>query len=516
MRSAPRRRLCILRSPVVVAIFLGAVTSCFAQETSQDAILRRLDELERKLEARDARIEQLETEVEELKEELGQPTAPAAAPAGVPSEKAAAPVVTDPDIEADVEEAPHLAGAAPPAEKSYFGDYTQGRGFGIGRNEFGELRISGFTYVRYLNQKGLDDTYVNHFGDTVEIDRRDDVVQNKAKLDFRGWLVNERMQYLFFVWTNNTNQGLGAQLVLAGWLRYVFDESFVLGGGVYPVPTTRSTQGNFPRWLTVDARPPADEFFRGSYTFGFFAGGKLARGLEYSTMLANNLSTLGVNAGQLDGEFTTTSTALWWMPTTGEFGPISEFGDYAWHEDVATRLGLHFTFSPEDKESQPGEDDPENTQIRLSDGTIIFTPGALAPGVSVRRVNYYMAAVDAGVKYRGLSLEGEYYLRWLNNIKADGPIPESEFFDHGFQLQASGMLLPQTLQAYSHFSTIFGEYGDPWTASAGLNWYVFRRREVRVNLEYLYDHRSPVGYFAIPHVVGGTGSIFHANFELYF
>jgi hypothetical protein len=39
---------------------------------------------------------------------------------------------------------------------------------------------------------------------------------------------------------------------------------------------------------------------------------------------------------------------------------------------------------------------------------------------------------------------------------------------------------------------------------------------VRLNLEYIYDRRSPVGYCAIPQVVGGTGSIFNANLELNF
>jgi hypothetical protein len=83
----------------------------------------------------------------------------------------------------------------------------------------------------------------------------------------------------------------------------------------------------------------------------------------------------------MDGDFTTFSGAVWYMPTTGEFGPRSEFGDYEDHKEVATRIGWHFTFSPEDRQSQPGTDDIDNTQIRLSNGTIIFTEGALAPGV---------------------------------------------------------------------------------------------------------------------------------------
>ncbi len=43
-----------------------------------------------------------------------------------------------------------------------------------------------------------------------------------------------------------------------------------------------------------------------------------------------------------------------------------------------------------------------------------------------------------------------------------------------------------------------------------------RRREVRLNVEYLYDHKSPIGYTAVPQAVGGTGSVVNANLEMSF
>jgi len=169
-----------------------------------------------------------------------------------------------------------------------------------------------------------------------------------------------------------------------------------------------------------------------------------------------------------------------------------------------------------DRQSQPGADDIDNTQIRLSNGTIVFTPGALAPGVSVSDVKYYMTDLDAGVKYRGFALEGEYYWRWLRDLKADGPLPIDSTFDHGFQAMASAMLWPETVQAYTMGSYIFGDFGDSWEATAGFNWWIFHRREIRLNLEYLYDHESAIGYTAVPQTVGGTGSIFNASLELSF
>ena len=77
------------------------------------------------------------------------------------------------------------------------------------------------------------------------------------------------------------------------------------------------------------------------------------------------------------------------MPTTGEFG--SGFGDFEGHEQVATRLAGHFTYSKENKQSQPGTDAPDNTQLRLSDGSIIFTPNLFGPGIAVTDAIYKMS-----------------------------------------------------------------------------------------------------------------------------
>ena len=60
------------------------------------------------------------------------------------------------------------------------------------------------------------------------------------------------------------------------------------------------------------------------------------------------------------------------------------------------------------------------------------------------------------------------------------------------------------------------EFGEPWEIAADVNWWLFQRREVRLNLEYIYDYRSPIGCTAVPQTVGGTGSIFNANLELSF
>lgn len=57
----------------------------------------------------------------------------------------------------------------PPAAPPPFGRYAPGGGFKLVDTEQGDLNFRLFTYVRYLNQLGLDETYTDAFGTTREI-----------------------------------------------------------------------------------------------------------------------------------------------------------------------------------------------------------------------------------------------------------------------------------------------------------------------------------------------------------
>ena len=59
-----------------------------------------------------------------------------------------------------------------------------------------------------------------------------------------------------------------------------------------------------------------------------------------------------------------------------------------------------------------------------------------------------MTSVDAGAKYRGLSLEAEYYWRLVDNVRGFNADGLGEFRDHGFQVQASAMVVPKLVQVY--------------------------------------------------------------------
>jgi hypothetical protein len=406
------------------------------------------------------------------------------------------------------------AAVEPQEQQKTWGSYTPNLGFKVANTEHGDLNVSIYSYVRYLNQLALASTYTDAFGNVKPVVRRQEMQILKVQMKFLGWIMSPKLRYFLYAWSSNASQGQGAQVVLAGNLNYKFNDHLTLGGGIYSLPGTRSVEGNFPFWLSVDNRLIADEFFRPSYTSGVYARGVVVDRLRYLAMLGNNLSQLGVSALQLDNGFNTFSGALIWEPTTGEFG--QGFGDFEDHQKLATRLAGHFTRSHETLQSQPGAETFENTQIRLADGTVIFTPNIFGPGITVNEVDYKMAAFDAGLKYHGFSLWGEYYLRWLNNFVGPGTAGLPELFDHGFQLQISKMVSPKTLQAYAAGSTINGKYGNPWDTRVGLSYFPFKNRVVRWNNEVQYLNASPVGYTAVPYNVGSKGFVFHTNLEVAF
>jgi len=467
-------------------------------------------------------IKSLQERVEKL--EAAQAATTNAAPASVP-------VATSTPVETSSPEAaasPEAVDETPKQDddgNKFDGKYTPNLGFKVVNTEYGDMNVSIYTYVRYLNQLGLDPTYTDAFANTKNIQRRQDVQLLKLQIKFLGWILSPKMRYFLYAWTSNANQGQGAQVVLAGNLQYTFNKYLTVGGGIRSLPGTRSVEGNFPFWLNVDSRHIADEFMRPSYTSGVWAVGNVTDRLKYQVMLGNNMSTLGVPASRIDNGINTLSSALIWFPT-GDFerGFSGQgWGDFEHHERFSTRLAVHFSRSEENKESQPDSEQFENTQLRLSDGTVIFTPNLFAPGATITDARYRMTTVDGGFKYRGFSLEGEYFWRWLDNFKfVETPTPEilgrvpSRLFDHSFQIQASAMVVPKSLQAYAGFSKIFGQFGQPRDFRAGVNFFPFKNKVVRWNNEALYLYKSPVGYTSVPYPIGGRGWVYHSSMELAF
>ena len=366
-----------------------------------------------------------------------------------------------------------------------FGEFNPGRGFTVGKSHLGELNLSGYMAARYLNQLPANQSTTDHLGRPFQVTPRQDFQFHRVMLFSQGWLLSPKFQYMTFLWTvQDTNQ-----VAVGGALTYNFGKAMTLGMGWNAYPGTLSLQGSHPYWESYD-RVMADEFFRPYFSQGLFAQGKLLPTLEYRWMFGNNLSNLDVPAVKLDRELSG-GGALTWLPTTGEFGPRGAFGDYESHEKLATRFNLAYTYSPEERQSPIGTS-ANNTTLRLSDSLNIFDTGAFAPGVTVEKAHYHLLSAAAGIKYRGLWIQGEGYQRRLDHFIADGALPMGEVRDYGFYAQAAYMIVPKRVELYGATSYIYGQFGNAKEFIGGNNYYPWNTRNIRLNTQLIYADHSPV------------------------
>jgi hypothetical protein len=249
-----------------------------------------------------------------------------------------------------------------------------------------------------------------------------------------------------------------------------------------------------------------EESLRGGFTNGMWVTGEIIPKLRYKVMVGNNLSQLGIKANQLTRDLST-SASLWWMPTTGEFGPRGGIGDFESHQNVATRFGASYNHSREDRFNNIDQPSPDNTQVRMTDGVLFFETGALADGVTVDQADVDNVNVDAGIKYKGFGLQTEFHARRISDFDADGPVPITTLEDYGYSLQASYMAIPRRLIIYGINSYFWDDFKrHPWEAGGGVNIYPIKTRSWRLNLQVMRVYKSSAGGTFGLYTAGQTGT----------
>ncbi len=395
-----------------------------------------------------------------------------------------------------------------------WGEFTPGDGFLVGRSDAGELDISAYALVRYIDQTPGNQTFTDHLGNVRSVDARDDFMPHRAMVFFKGWVGNPKLVYNIILWTVNATD----QDAVFGNLGYQFSKHFSLYGGLNGLPGTRSLQGSHPYWLGHD-RVMADEFFRPYFTAGLWAQGEIVPGVVYNVEVGNNLSSLGIKASQLDRKHSYAGS-LMWMPTTHEFGPRGGYGDWERHDKLATRFGISLTTSPEERFTDSVTGAPGNTVIRLTDSVNVFETGALAAGVTVSNVDYALLAVDAGFKYKGIFVQTELYRRQVDHFVADGLIPMTSITDTGFYVQAAFFPVPKKIELYAATSQIYGDgdkgFKDASEYLAGMNWYPTDSRNHRLNFQVIDVNHSPVSSTFGYYTGGQTGTTYSVAFSIFF
>ena len=364
------------------------------------------------------------------------------------------------------------------------------------------LKFNINTQLRYLNTLDSDPTFTDHLGNIQDVHKRNDITVNRAMFIFGGYIFDPRALYSFTVWTSAG----AASIVVAGNIGWRFNKAFTLTGGYTGVPGSRSLVGTFPFFTATD-RSMADNFFRPGFTQGAWLSGEPVKGLNYLAMVGNGLNTLSISANKIDTNLLF-SGSVWWEP----LGPYGEPGksrnmydDYFSSRKVRIRLGSAFTRSRENRFSDLDQSSPENTSIYNSDGVQAFATGAFAPGVTLQDATYKMLAVDGGIKWNGLAVNGQYFNRWLSDFVADGPLPLASTFDHGGELSASYFIMPKKLMPYVRASWVRGQFGNSYEYGAGVKWHFVPTERLWFSTEVFRVNKAPYGGAFTPYTAGLTG-----------
>ena len=364
------------------------------------------------------------------------------------------------------------------------------------------LRLNNNTQIRYLNTTDSADTFTDHLGVVRDVHNRNDITVNRSMFILAGYMFDPKLQYSLTVWTSAG----AASIVVAGNIGWRFNKGLTLTGGYTGVPGSRSLVSTFPFFQPTD-RSMADNFFRPGFTQGIWANGEPVKGLSYLAFVGNGLNTLNITANKIDQNLLLAGS-VWWEP----LGPYSEPGksrqmydDYFAYKNTRIRIGTSLTRSREDRFSEIDQSSPDNTSIYNSDGVLAFSTGAFAPGVTVEQATYRMWAIDGGLKKKGFSVNGQYYMRWLNDFAADGPLPLSSTFDHGFELSAGQFVLPKRLVLYARGSKVFGEFASPYEYAGGAKWYFLPTERVWLTGELMRVQKSPYSGAFTPYTAGMAG-----------
>jgi len=358
------------------------------------------------------------------------------------------------------------------------------------------------TQLRYLNTLNSKESFTDHLGVVRDVHTRNDITVNRAMFILGGYIFDKRVRYSFTVWTSAG----AASIVVAGNIGWQFNKHITLMAGYTGVPGSRSLVNTFP-YYTASDRSMADNFFRPGFTQGLWATGELWKGLNYQAFVGNGLNTLSISAAKIDTNLLM-SGSVWWEPLGGYAEPgksVNMYDDFFSQKKVRIRLGTSFTRSREDRFSNLDQSAPDNTAIYNSDGVLFFSTGALAPGVTVDKALYKMWAVDAGLKYNGLAINGQYFARWLSDFEADGPLPLSSTFDNGYELSASYFVLPKKLALFARSSQVFGQFGDSYEYGGGVKWHFLPTERLWLQPEVFRVKHAPYTGAFTPYTAGMNG-----------
>lgn len=372
-----------------------------------------------------------------------------------------------------------------------------------------QLRHTGF--VR-------DDTsWTDQAGVTRGIRNRNNFDTERARLNISGTAVDPNLSYLIVL--DGDADGESEVDALAYMFTYKVAPSLRVRVGRWKAASDREWLLSSRFFRMVD-RSLATEYFRVGFTDGVWLLGDLGQGWHYETSLTNGLRTSTRRPFDLDDNLS--AAATWYVDPLGSYGQGES--DYACHTSPVVRLGGSLAYDKSDDRSDAGFPLGDDGFQRLSDGTRLSDVGALAPGVRLLGDRVLKGSIDWGVKYRGWSFSGEYFVRRIHDLFADGPLPLDDLYDYGFHVAGGVFLVPQRFDVNARMSQVSGFYGDGFEYTIGCNYFWGNHRkdgklDDRVN-KWSFDvaeiKGSPVTSTPADFIAGDDGVMFRTQVQIGF
>ena len=380
-----------------------------------------------------------------------------------------------------------VGGAAPKAEEeaaegknsASFDGFEPGEGFTVARTKRGELSISAYALIRYINQMpaGADvrrpprrvravrcargHLRAPHHGLPQGLDRRPE-----ARYQITLWTVNTTDQKALF----------GGRSAISSTARSASTAAST------HCPATRTLLGSHPYWLGHD-RVMADEFFRPYFTHGVWANGELAARASGTGHDRQQLerarhhrgpahARLRVSAARCGGCRRRTSSAPTARSTIGS-GTRTSRRDSARPTRIATRTGSRNVSTAAI---------PRTRRLRLADSLNLFEPGSLAPDVTVHRGALSVALARCGRQVPRDLCRGGSTSSAGSTTSSRRPAAGHRIVDKGFYVQAAFYPVKKKLELYGGTSWVFGDKDAGFKTQhewlGGANWFFAPTREL--------------------------------------
>ncbi|QDV25125.1 porin family protein [Aureliella helgolandensis] len=390
-------------------------------------------------------------------------------------------------------------------------------GFVIASQAGINLPVAQYPYSLVINGYGqLRETVFESQGTTPDLNQ---LQLKRARLVFSGHAFNPDFRY--YIQLDGRSSSGDALRILDYYLNYDFghrhwnlaEKRLGFRTGLYKMPFSMS-RGLSGKELQFADRSMASMFFDVNRSLAWGLYGELTplqMPLTWEVAIFNGLVTGGAetgSSGTLDNNNAFSARVT--MSPIGDW-ETGGLADLTIHERLATRVGVGTAFTQIDRVGTT-----EFNALRVVDS------GAQLSSLLPNAVDHYSVALyaaDAGIKYRGASLNLEYYFRNVNGFHG-AQLPD--LFDHGLWLQGGYILIPEKLEVLARWSRVQGNSGtlgndqrSSEEIAAGFVRY-FKRQNVKLTVDATYLDGAPVNSTALDISQGDIGWLCRTQLQFSF